>query len=227
VVVKLGGEFNEFRIDDGFAVAGAGVSLPRLARACASAGRGGLEFYVGIPGSVGGAVVMNAGGHGSDTAEWLIEARILDTRTGRISNEGPTSLNLSYRHSRLSGSDVVLRATFRTVARSREDGERIMRDVTAWRKEKQPGGTFNAGSVFKNPPGDAAGRIIDSCGLKGFAVGAVAVSSRHANFFIAGDEARAQDVFNLVTEVQRLVRERTGIVLEPEIRFIGDFGGGS
>ncbi len=128
VVVKLGGEFNEFRIDDGFAVAGAGVSLPRLARACASAGRGGLEFYVGIPGSVGGAVVMNAGGHGSDTAEWLIEARILDTLTGRISNEGPTSLNLSYRHSRLSGSDVVLRATFRTVARSREDGERIMRE---------------------------------------------------------------------------------------------------
>jgi UDP-N-acetylmuramate dehydrogenase len=226
VVIKLGGEFTDVSIDDDIIVAGAGVSLPRLARACASAGRGGLEFYVGIPGSVGGAVVMNAGGHGSDTAEWLIEARILDLLTSRTTSEGPGALDLSYRHSRLSATDLVLGATFRTVPRDREEGERVMREITAWRKEMQPGGTYNAGSVFKNPPGDAAGRIIDSCGLKGFEVGAVAVSQRHANFFVAGDGATAGDVFHLVTEVQRLVRDRTGILLEPEIRFIGDFGGG-
>jgi len=224
VVIKLGGEFNEVNIDNGVAVAGGGASLPRLARACAAADRGGLEFYVGIPGSVGGAVVMNAGGHGADTAGWLIEARILDTLTRRTSSEGPEALDLSYRHSRLLATDLVLQATFHTVPQPREDGERIMREITAWRREKQPGGTFNAGSVFKNPPGDAAGRIIDSCGLKGFKVGAVAVSERHANFFVADDAATARDVFDLVTEVQRLVRERTGIVLRPEIRFIGDFG---
>jgi UDP-N-acetylmuramate dehydrogenase len=224
VVIKLGGELSEVIIDGGIAVAGGGASLPRLARACAAADRGGLEFYVGIPGSVGGAVVMNAGGHGSDTAGWLIEARILDTLSGRTSSEGPLALDLSYRHSRLLATDLVLQATFRTVPRPRADGERVMREITAWRKENQPGGTFNAGSVFKNPPGDAAGRIIDSCGLKGFKAGAVAVSERHANFFVADDAATARDVFDLVTEVQRLVRERTGIALEPEIRFIGDFG---
>ena len=98
-----------------------------------------------------------------------------------------------------------------------------MREITAWRKEHQPGGTFNAGSVFKNPPGDAAGRIIDEVGLKGLRIGGVAVSDRHANFFTAEGEASAQDVFALVHEVRRRVLDATGITLEPEIRFVGDF----
>lgn len=224
LVIRLGGEFNEVEVVEGVATAGAGVSLPRLARVCATAERGGLEFYVGIPGSVGGAVVMNAGGHGSDTAEWLIEATVLDTLTGRVTTEGPAALDLGYRHSRLSASDVVLDAAFRTIPRPRRDGEQIMRDVTAWRKANQPGGTFNAGSVFKNPPGDAAGRLIDSCGLKGFSVGGASVSDRHANFFVADATATAQDVFDLVREVRRIVGERTGVTLETEIRFVGDFG---
>lgn len=224
LVIKLGGEFNDVEIVDGVAVAGAGVSLPRLARSCAAVGRGGLEFYVGIPGSVGGAIMMNAGGHGSDTAEWLIDADVLDSLTGRITSEGSGDLDLRYRHSRLASTDVVLRARFRTVARPRKEAEEIMREITTWRRRHQPGGTFNAGSVFKNPPGDAAGRIIDSCGLKGFRVGAVSVSERHANFFVAGEEATAQDVFDLVTNVRRMVREQTGVELQPEIRFIGEFG---
>ena len=99
-----------------------------------------------------------------------------------------------------------------------------MREITAWRKEHQPGGTLNAGSVFKNPPGDAAGRLIDQVGLKGLRVGGVAVSQRHANFFTAEGDASAQDVFDLVHEVQKRVRISTGITLQPEIRFVGDFG---
>ena len=225
VVIRLAGWFTEVTITDGIAVAGAGVSLPRLARACAAASRGGLEFYVGIPGSVGGAVVMNAGGHGSDTAEWLIAARILDMETGLIAEADPANLDLSYRHSRLTEQDVVLAARFRTVPRSKEDGEALMREITSWRRKHQPGGTFNAGSVFKNPPGDAAGRIIDSCGLKGFSVGGAAVSERHANFFVADDTTTAQQVFDLVVEVRRRVAAVTGIDLQPEIRFVGDFGG--
>lgn len=225
LVVKLGGEFNRIGFGVGTAEAGGAVSLPRLARACAAAGRGGLEWYVGIPGSVGGAVVMNAGGHGSDTAEWLIQASILDVTTGRITDETPEDLELSYRHSRLGANHIVFHARFRTEPRAREECEAMMRDVTAWRRTHQPGGTFNAGSVFKNPPGDAAGRLIDSVGLKGFRVGGVAVSERHANFFVADDEACAQDVFDLVGAVQLRVHEATGVVLEPEIRFIGDFGG--
>jgi len=224
VVVKLAGEFSEVTFDGDEVVAGGAVSLPRLARACAAADRGGLEWYVGIPGSVGGAIVMNAGGHGSDTAAWLIHARVFDPHTGRIRTETPEQLGLRYRHSELTSTHVVLDARFRTIARSRHEGEAIMREITAWRKEHQPGGTFNAGSVFKNPPGDAAGRIIDAAGLKGLRVGGVSVSERHANFFVADEDACAQDVFDLVQTVQRAVVESTGITLEPEIRFVGDFG---
>ncbi|MGA9598606.1 MAG: UDP-N-acetylmuramate dehydrogenase [Acidimicrobiia bacterium] len=224
LVVKLTGEFNEVAMGEETVEAGAGVSLPRLARTCAAANRGGLEFYVGIPGSVGGAVVMNAGGHGSDTAEWLATAGVLDTATGRITSSTPEELELSYRHSRLTRADVVLRARFRTVQRDRDECEALMREITSWRREHQPGGTFNAGSVFKNPPDDSAGRLIDVCGLKGFAVRGASVSERHANFFVADDTATAQDVYDLVSEVRGLVLARTGVLLEPEIRFIGDFG---
>lgn len=224
LVVRLVGEFNDVTVVDGVASAGAGVALPRLARSCAAADRGGLEFYVGIPGSVGGAVVMNAGGHGSDTAEWLIEAVILDLLTGEVTHEDTGDLELGYRHSRLQSNHIVLSARFRTIARPKEEAEALMREITAWRKQYQPGGTLNAGSVFKNPPGDAAGRIIDELGLKGLRVGGVAVSDRHANFFVADANACAQDVFDLVHRVQHVVAERAGIVLEPEVRFVGDFG---
>ena len=224
VVIRLGGEFNQASFAGDTVTAGAGVSLPRLARFCAAEGRGGLEFYVGIPGSVGGAVVMNAGGHGSDTAEWLLDASVLHTLHGRTSTEDAQSLELSYRHSNLGPWHVVLSARFRTVARTREESETLMREITAWRREKQPGGTYNAGSAFKNPPGDAAGRIIDAAGLKGFRIGGVSVSDRHANFFVASDEATAQDVYDLVHAVRDSVLEQVGVMLEPEIRFVGDFG---
>jgi len=195
------------------------------ARRAAEADRGGLEFYVGIPGSVGGAVCMNAGCHGSDTAEWLVTARIADVRTGRVREAGPSDLGMSYRHSEVGGDEVVTAAVFRTVPRARADAEERMRAITAWRREHQPGGTLNAGSVFKNPPNDSAGRLIDSLGLKGFRVGAVSVSARHANFFVAGEGATAQDVHDLVAEVRRRVYEESGVLLEPEVRFVGRFSG--
>jgi UDP-N-acetylmuramate dehydrogenase len=223
VVVRLTGAFNEITWQGSVVAAGAAVSLPRLARACAAVERGGLEFFVGIPGSVGGAIVMNAGGHGADTATWLVDAAILDIASGETTVENSTSLALGYRHSRLGPGDVVLYARFRTVPRSRSEGEQLMREITGWRRQHQPGGTFNAGSVFKNPPGDAAGRLIDQAGLKGYRCGSVSVSERHANFFVADSDAVAEDVFRLVADVRRLVMERFGVELEPEIRFIGDF----
>jgi len=226
IVIKLSGRFNEISWEGTVVNAGAGVALPRLARSCALVDRGRLEFYVGIPGSVGGAVVMNAGGHGADTAAWLVDATVLDIDSTQVSVEDPAQLDLSYRHSRLGATDAVLSARFRTVAREPGVSDRLMREVTAWRREHQPGGTFNAGSVFKNPPGDAAGRLIDVAGLKGLRQGGVTVSERHANFFVAAADACAQDVYELVCEVRRLVNERAGVDLEPEVRFIGDFGGG-
>ena len=224
LVIRLVGDFNTTLIEEDLVTAGAGVPLPVLARYCSSQGRGGLEFYVGIPGSVGGAVVMNAGCHGSVTAEWLEEATLVDVETAGTRTADPIQLELSYRHSAIGPNEIVTGARFRTVERAQQESEEMMREVTAWRRAHQPGGTFNAGSVFKNPPGDAAGRIIDAAGLKGYRRGGVAVSERHANFFVADAEAQGQDVFDLVNAVRREIRQRTGIDLEPEIRFIGDFG---
>lgn len=208
---------------DGLVAAGAAAAQPLVARRCAAAGRGGLEFMVGIPGSVGGAVCMNAGGHGSDTAAWLVSARVIDLRSASVSERPAGALGLTYRHSGLADTDLVVAATFHTLARPRREGEAIMREIIRWRRQNQPGGTLNAGSVFKNPPGDAAGRIIDRAGLKGFQVGGVAVSPKHANFFVADATASAQDLYDLVAEVQRRVLQQTGIALEPEVRFVGPF----
>jgi UDP-N-acetylmuramate dehydrogenase len=225
LVVQLGGSFLEWSADDdGVVTAGGAVALPVLARGTARMGRGGLEWYVGIPGSVGGAVCMNAGCFGSDTAGSLITARILDVRSATTRDADPGALDMGYRHTNVSADDLVLSARFRTepvepgVARAR------IREITRWRKEHQPGGTLNAGSVFKNPPGDAAGRLIDAAGLKGLSVGDASVSERHANFFVAGPDARPSDVYGLVQEVRRRVKATVGIDLEPEVRFIGPFG---
>ncbi len=204
-------------------VAGAGVPLPLLARDAARAGRGGLEFYVGIPGSVGGAVRMNAGCHGTETSEVLVSARVFDGLSGAILDRSPDDLDLRYRHSNLDDVSFVIEARYSTFSRPPVESERMIREISRWRRDNQPGGTLNAGSVFKNPEGDAAGRIIDSLGLKGYGSGAVKVSERHANFFVAEEGATARDVYILVLEIQRRVLDGTGIDLEPEIRFVGDF----
>ncbi|HSR15370.1 MAG TPA: UDP-N-acetylmuramate dehydrogenase [Gemmatimonadales bacterium] len=209
--------------DDGGVTAGAGVPQPVLARRAVAAGRGGLEFMVGIPGSVGGAVAMNAGCHGSETRERLVTARIVDLVSGRGSDRTPDQLEMGYRRSSVRPTDVVVAATFRTTPRAPAEGEAAIREITRWRRDHQPGGTFNAGSVFKNPPGDAAGRIIEAVGLKGYRIGGASVSERHANFFVADTGASPQDVFDLVRSVRRRVQEETGVLLETEIRFIGEF----
>lgn len=224
VVIRLGPGFATRTFhEDGSVTAGGAVPLPVLARESVKAGRGGLEFYVGIPGSVGGAVRMNAGCHGSDTAGWLLIARVVTLPEGQASDRTPGDLGLSYRHSDLGDADVVVAARFRTEPCPPEAGEARIREITRWRRDTQPGGTLNAGSVFKNPPGDAAGRIIDQAGLKGFRVGAVEVSTRHANFFVAAEGATASDLYALVAAVRLRVREATGIDLVPEVRFVGDF----
>lgn len=226
IVVHLGPEFVSVRVDDdGLVVAGGATPLPSLARRAADAGRGGLEFYVGIPGAVGGAVAMNAGCFGTETSDVMARARVIDMDSDTATWETPISLCHSYRHSRLGPADVVVGAEFATEAIDAGEGRRRMREVTQWRRRTQPGGTFNAGSVFKNPPGDAAGRIIDALGLKGFSIGGAAVSERHANFFVAEPDAMAQDVFDLVAAVRAKVAAETGVELQPEIRFAGDFSG--
>lgn len=223
LVVQLGGDLSAMDIDTaGTVSAGAAMPLPKLARACAKQGRGGLEFLVAVPGSVGGAVRMNAGCHGSETGDWLLGIETYRPGRGVITVERD-EMEMSYRHNSLPLEDIVISARFRTEARPPEESEAIMRAITQWRKDSQPGGTLNAGSVFKNPEGTSAGWLVDSVGLKGMAIGGARVSPRHANFFEAGADASAQHVYDLVAEVRRRVKAATGVVLEPEIRFIGEF----
>jgi UDP-N-acetylmuramate dehydrogenase len=223
VVIRAGEGLRTLEVGE-MVTAGAAVALPVLAREAARAGRGGLEFYVGIPGSVGGAICMNAGGHGAETRDVLIDATIVDGESGEVAVRTPEDLEMSYRHSNVAADQFVVSARFATVDRERGEAETMIREITRWRREHQPGGTLNAGSAFKNPPGDSAGRIIDAAGLKGMRRGGVRVSERHANFFVAEPGALASDVRDLVTAVAEIVAEQTGIELQPEIRFLGEFG---
>ena len=226
LVVRLGRGMAGFEaFDDGTVAAGAGLPQAALARRTGGEGLGGLEFMVGIPGWVGGAVRMNAGSWGSDTAEWIVGARVIDLGTGEMEDRDAASLGLRYRHSDLTDAEVVVSARFRTAARARADCEAELREITRWRREHQPGGTYNAGSVFKNPEGDTAGEIIDRLGLKGLTVGRATVSERHANFIVAEPGATAHDIWSLIAEVRSRVESATGIRLEIEMRLVGDFEG--
>lgn len=222
LVLRLGGDLARITVDGGV-TAGGGASLPQLARAAVKSGRLGLEFMVGIPGTVGGAVRQNAGCFGREVVDVLEKADVFDLRGGQLTTAAPTDLAMSYRSTSLLPTQIVTQASFVTEPGDPALGEEKMREITRWRRHHQPGGTLNAGSVFKNPPGDAAGRIIDSLGLKGLAVGGAAVSSKHANFFEAQPGTRAIDVYRLVKQVGRIVEERTGVRLQPEIQFVGDF----
>jgi UDP-N-acetylmuramate dehydrogenase len=224
VVIRLSGRFLDVDVDDdGVVHAGGAAPMPRIARAAADRGRCGLEFLSGIPGTVGGGIVMNAGGHGADIGQRLVGAVIVDRLTGVRSKRSPEELELAYRHSNLGPGDIVVSASFRTDPCDRGEADARIREIIRWRREHQPGGTFNAGSVFKNPPGDAAGRLIDAAGLKGLRRGGVAVSEIHANFLTADEDATAQDVWDLIWAVRRRVGEATGVWLDPEIRFAGSF----
>lgn len=201
--------------------ASAGFPLPQLARRAARESIGGLAFFVGIPGSVGGAVRMNAGCHGSETKDVLRWADIWDLREGVRTRRTPTELGMGYRHTDLQDHELVLTARLAGTSSSPPVEEATMREVSRWRLEHQPGGTFNAGSVFRNPPGEAAGRLIDEAGLKGMRRGGAVVSARHANFIEAEPGTTPEDIHELMLVVQEVVEQRSGIRLEPEIRFVG------
>ncbi len=222
VGVVLRGELEQLSTEPSAARvdAGAAVALPVLARQAAKAGIGALEFFVGIPGSVGGAVRMNAGGHGAETTDVLRSARVVDLDQGTTRELTREELGLGYRHSALGPRAVVVAASFTGRPDAPDACAQRIDEIVRWRREHQPGGQ-NAGSVFTNPKSDAAGRLIDVSGLKGLRIGGAVVSEKHANFFVADPGARADDVYELVREVQRRVEMETGVRLEPELRLVG------
>lgn len=208
--------------DGGTVIAPGSAKLPVLARRTVAAGLCGLEWAVGVPGTVGGAVRMNAGGHGSEIVDDLVSARIVSLRTGRAEDVPAGNLGLHFRGSALRDWHVVVSAVFRVGPRGSHDCEGELSGVVAWRRENQPGGR-NAGSVFVNPaPGaGSSGALIDSCGLRGTALGGAAVSERHANFIQAGDNATARDIIDLMCAVQDKVAESTGVTLRSETKLVG------
>lgn len=222
IAVALGEPFSGVEVDADAAVvtAGAAAPLPTVARVSAAASLVGLEWAVGIPGSVGGAVRMNAGGHGAETAGCLDAWSFVDLLGGPDGERGAADLGAGYRTSVVREHDVVTWARFRAARGRREDAEAVIAEIVRWRRENQPGGQ-NAGSVFTNPPGDSAGRLIDSAGCKGLRVGSAEVSARHANFIQADPGGSASDVVELIREVRRRVAAATGVTLEPELRLVG------
>ncbi|TAN21748.1 MAG: UDP-N-acetylmuramate dehydrogenase [Actinomycetota bacterium] len=222
IVLVLSGEFEQIEIAGDRVILGAAVSLPVAARQLAAAGLGGMEWAVGIPGTVGGAVKMNAGGHGSQTSSWLEDAKVF-----RFSENGyelraasSSDLSMGYRSSNIGDRDVVGSASFRLVSTKPPDSKRIISDIVNWRRDNQPGGQ-NAGSVFVNPENDHAARLIESLGLKGFKYKSAEVSSKHANFIQATPGGSADDVFDLIWLVQQQVEKELGIRLRTEIKLIG------
>ena len=230
LVVRLAGDFSWIRPwtppgadpDSGLA-AGAATSQPQVANWAARRGLAGFEWAIAIPGSIGGAVRMNAGAHGGSVSDALVTATIWNMHGFRLEERTNADLGFDYRRSALGPHDLVIEAR---LALTPEDPGAIKERLDAYRKhraETQPGALQNAGSTFKNPPGDSAGRLVEAAGLKGFSVGKASVSELHANFFVAGEGATAQDVHDLVFAVRARVAEEFGVDLEPEVRFIGEF----
>ena len=208
--------------DEAIAVAGGLALLPVVARRTAGAGWTGLEWAVGVPGSVGGAVRMNAGGHGSDMAASLIDARVFDLRTGRVESRSAERLGLRFRASDLSDHEVVTEARLRVERGDVERCRLALDEIVKWRRENQPGGQ-NAGSVFVNPvPGEvSAGELIDRAGLRGRRIGSAEVSTKHANFIQADPDGSASDVKTLIELVRNEIANRFDVQLRSEIRLIG------
>ncbi|MDA8208262.1 MAG: UDP-N-acetylmuramate dehydrogenase [Actinomycetota bacterium] len=220
VVVLLGQGLNYQRVEGSRVVLGGASPLPVASRKVAAMGRTGFEWAVGVPGSVGGAVRMNAGGHGSEMGECLTEASVFSLTGRAIARRSNRSLGLSYRHSGIGPADVVVEAVLELADGDPAVSKARISEIVSWRREHQPGGQ-NAGSVFVNPPGDHAARLVEACGLKGYRLGGAEVSPKHANFIQADPDAPARDVIALMALVRDRVQEEHGVRLHTEIRLIG------
>ncbi len=208
-------------IDGNTVTAGAGVPLSILCKKAAAAGLSGLEFAYGIPGSVGGGVYMNAGAYGGELKDVITEVTYLDQK-GTLCSRQNADCGFSYRCSTFQSEDcVILSASFTLAPGDPAQIMASMQEIIAKRKEKQPLEYPSAGSAFKRPEGAFAAALIDQCGLKGFSVGGAMVSEKHAGFIINADRASCSDTCKLFMEVRRIVVEKTGYLLEPEVKLLG------
>jgi len=213
--------------DGGALHAEAGVASPKVARYAATHDLAGAEFLAGIPGTLGGALAMNAGCFGSETWEVVAEVSTVDRR-GAIHRRTPGEYEIGYRHVRLKADgprpseEWFVAAQLRLVLGDRKESLNKIKQLLVKRLATQPLDEPNAGSVFRNPDGDYAARLIEACGLKGHAIGAAQISAKHANFIVNPGGARADDIEALIELAERRVKEKFGIALEREVRIVGD-----
>ena len=222
LVIHLGRALSEVSVFANTLTAQAGASLAAAARAAAQASLTGLEFAAGIPGSIGGAVCMNAGAYGREIAQVIVSARVLTPEGVRMVSKD--ELSLGYRSSAVMQNGwVVLEATFELAPGSPDEIKATMADLAARRREKQPLQYPSCGSFFKRPVGYYAGALIEQAGLKGYRVGDAQVSEMHAGFVINRGHATSSEIYRLMQEVQCRVQAQFGVTLEPEVRLIGHF----
>jgi len=223
LVVKLAGELAAVRVEGDELVAGGGATNAVCLHRARDAGLGGFEFASAIPGTVGGGVRMNAGAYGREFRDVLVAAVVVGGDDAR--RLGVDELDLSYRHSSLRSGEVVAEARIRLERSTPADVKARVAELLAQRKASQPTSKRTFGSVFKNPDGSpGAGRMIEECGLKGFAIGGAVISPRHANFIENAGGATSSDCIALMAEARRRVLERFGYELEHEVRLLGDLG---
>ncbi|MFQ5525585.1 MAG: UDP-N-acetylmuramate dehydrogenase [Thermoanaerobaculia bacterium] len=221
LLVRLEGDFKKVDFDDSRVVAGAAVALPKLARRTAERGLAGLEPLCGFPSTVGGAVVMNAGCYGTEIKDVLETCRVVD-RDGRVEELSIEDLEPGYRSTNLQGTRrIVVSASFRLT--ETDPGAVVSRidELNEKRWASLPVGLPNVGSIFKNPSGDYAGRLIDECGLKGRAVGGARISPKHGNVIVNTGGARSSEVLELMIAAYHAVHDRFGVELEPEVILAG------
>lgn len=222
LVLQLGSGFRKLAVQGALLEAAAGVPLTQLAQIAERNGLGGLTFAVAIPGSLGGALVTNAGAHGRCLGDIVRSVTVLGG-DGELMTMAREALEFGYRTSSLEGRGVIVEAALNLHAESRAKLRGEMARFFRQRKETQPWGVPSAGSVFKNPADRHAGELIDNAGLKGRSRGAAIVSERHANFITVSGTASASDIYGLMGEVQAAVAAASGVVLQPEVRLLGHF----
>lgn len=222
LVIEIGKGMDEIQIHGNHLTVEAGALLSKAANVAAGAGLGGMEFAAGIPGSLGGAVVMNAGAYGGEMKDILVSATVIDGE-GNILTLTNEELDLSYRHSCVPENGyVVVSAELELTEKPEEEIRQVMAELREKRVEKQPLEFPSAGSTFKRPEGYFAGKLIQDAGLRGYQVGGAQISEKHCGFVINRGDATAQDILQLIEDVQKKVKEEFSVELETEVRIIGE-----
>lgn len=224
LVIKIANAMSRCEVDGEYIKAECGIKLSRLASNALAGCLTGLEFASGIPGTLGGAVFMNAGAYGGEMKDVIKEVTYFDIEKNEVITISGEACEFGYRHSVFSDLNVViLEATMKLALGEADEIRAVMNDLAARRNEKQPVDKPSAGSTFKRPEGYFAGTMIQDCGLKGYSIGGAQVSEKHAGFVINTGDATARDILELIEYVKEKVSEKYGVILEPEVRFVGEF----